>query len=98
MSASDIEYIEKLEKEVDELRQAALNKARLTDPDIQYAVDRRSVDDYCLMTWDYPGKWYYAGFKLPDGFRTKDELIDAIARDTVRYFSENKNKKNKKRK
>lgn len=81
-------YITEVEKEVEEIRSAALKKAQMTHPEIAYAIDRRTVDDYCNKTWDYPGK-RYVSFKLPDGFLNKEELIAAIAAETVLYFTKN---------
>ena len=88
----EIEYSERFEEEVKEIRDAALKKAQLTNPDIKFVIDSRPMDEYCNKTWDYPGKWYYSGFRLPEGFRDKNELIDAIAADTVRYFDKGKRK------
>lgn len=92
MGENEIEYIEEVEKEVERIRKAALERVRITHPEIEYAVDRRSIDDYYTMTWDYPGKWYCQGFTLPKGFKTKDELINAIARDTISYFDDKNNR------
>ena len=86
MNDRDIEYIEALEKEVKRIRDAALKKVQLLHPEIQHVVDRRTIDDYCDKYWDYPGKWYYGSFRLPPGFKNADELINAIANDTIRYF------------
>ncbi len=85
-----MEYFDEAEKAVEAIREEALKIVRLTHPEIKYAVDRRTVDDYCYKTWDYPGKWYYAGFKLPSGFRGKEDLIRSIAEDTIRHFTEKK--------
>ena len=52
-------------------------------------VDRRTVYDYSESVWDYTGKWYLY-FRLPDGFCGKEELILAIAEDTIRYYSNKK--------
>ena len=82
-----MEYWEAAEKDVGEVRDAALKKVQQTHPDVKFVIDRRSIDDYCYKTWEYPGKWYYAGLKLPNGFSSKEELIDAIAEETIRYFS-----------
>ena len=76
------------ERMVEEIHAAALQKARLLHPEIEYVVDPRTIDDYCYKEWGYPGAWYSMGFRLPDGFRTKEELIDAIAADTVRHFEQ----------
>nr|MCR5151010.1 hypothetical protein [Clostridiales bacterium] len=81
---NEMEYFEEAEKEVGSIRKAALRIVQLTHPEIKYVIDRRSIDDYVYKTWDYPGKWYYSGFKLPAEFRTKEDLIHAIAEDSVR--------------
>ena len=74
------------EKIVEEIRAAALRKVQTQYPEIEYVIDRRTIDDYCYKAWEYPGAWYSKGFKLPDGFRSKEQLIDAIAADTIKYF------------
>ena len=87
MENGEMEYLEAFEADVKAIRDAALEKARLTDPKIPFVIDSRPMEEYCSKTWDYPGKWYYAGLKLPNGFSSKEELIDAIAEETIRYFS-----------
>lgn len=77
------------ERIVANIRDAALQKVQKTHPEIEYVIDRRTIDDYCHKQWDYPGAWYSRGFKLPDGFKNKDELIDAIADETIRFFAAN---------
>ena len=83
------------EKIVEEIRAAALKKAQLAHPEIEFVIDHRTIDDYCYKQFDYPGVWYSRGFRLPDGFRNKEELIDSIAKDTVDYFTKTKDKKHK---
>ncbi|MCR4616267.1 MAG: hypothetical protein K5756_08990 [Clostridiales bacterium] len=74
------------EKKVSEIRAAALKKAQMIDPDIKFVIDRFTIDDYCYKKWDYPGAWYSMGFKLPEGFRSEEELINAMTDETIRYF------------
>ena len=74
------------EKEVEEIRAAALRAVQKSHPEIEHVIDRRTVDDYCEKIWDYPGKWYVS-FRLPDGFDSKKQLIDTIAGETVLYFT-----------
>ena len=74
------------EEKVARIRDAALQKARQVNPDIPFVIDPRTLDDYCYKTWDYPGAWYSKGFRLPDGFRSEEELVDSIAAETIRYF------------
>ena len=90
MTPDDMEYFDEAEKAVESIREAALRIVQLTHPEIKYVVDRRPIDDYSYKTWDYPGKWYYAGFKLPSGFRNKEDLIRSIAEDTIQHFSKKK--------
>lgn len=88
MDKYDEGYVKEAEREIEEIRAAALKKAQKTHPEIRYVYDRRSFDDYCEKTWDYPGKWYVS-FRLPQGYETKEELIDALAEETVRHFKQN---------
>ena len=87
MQDYDDSYIIEAEKEVEAIRDAALQIVQKTHPEIKYVLDRRTIDDYSCKTWDYPGKWYYKGFKIPDGFHSKEELINAIAVETIQYFN-----------
>lgn len=78
-------YVEKVEKKIDEIRAEALKRARIIDPRVEYAVDNRTTDDYCEMIWNYPGAWY-ASFRLPKGFKTKEQLISKIVSDTLEFY------------
>ena len=89
MDRYDEGYAKEVEREVEALRAEALRLVQQTHPEIEHAVDRRSIDDYCERVWDYPGQWYLY-FKLPGGFRRKEELILAIAEETVRYHTKSK--------
>ena len=86
MDKYDESFFEEAEKDVDRIRKAALKLVQITHPEIAYVVDRRTIDDYAMKSWDYPGQWYYMGLKLPDGFRSEEELIRQIAEDTISYF------------
>ena len=86
MEEYDEDLLIRAEKEVEEVRSAALKKVRKAHPEIKHVIDRRTIDDYCDKSWDYPGKWYYRGFRLPRGFHSREELIDDIAAETIRYF------------
>ena len=79
-------YVRSVEKEVDEIRAAALRLVQTIRPEIEAVIDRRTLDDYSEKIWDYPGKWSLY-FRLPAGFRSREELIAAIARETLAYFS-----------
>ena len=83
---SEYEYYDTVAKKVDEIRDAALHIVQKTHPEIKYVIDRRTIDDYSNKIWDYPGKWYLE-FKLPNGFRSKEKLIEVIVADTIQYFS-----------
>ena len=86
MDSYDESFFEQAEKDIDRVRKAALRIVQITHPEIRYVIDRRTIDDYAMKSWDYPGKWYYMGFKLPKGFHSEEELIRRIAEDTIRYF------------
>ena len=86
---SEYEYYDTVAKKVDEIRDAALHIVQKTHPEIKYVIDRRTIDDYSNKIWDYPGKWYLE-FKLPNGFRSKEKLIEVIVADTIQYFSKGK--------
>ena len=83
-------YMTEVEKEVDEIRSAALKLVQKTHPEIERVIDRRTIDDYSEKIWDYPGKWY-PYFKLPNGFQDKEELIRAIAEETIQYNQKSDN-------
>ena len=85
---SEIECIEQDELKIEEIRAEALRRARLTDPKIPFVIDKRTIDDYITKQWDHPGAWYSTGFRLPKRFKDEEELIKAIADDTVKYFQE----------
>ena len=86
MEEYDESYVREAEREVRKLWDAALEKVRRTHPEIGCVIDRRTIDDYSGKTWEYPGRWYYAGFRLPEGFSSREELIDDIVKQTLRYF------------
>ena len=89
MDDNKIQYIENEEKAVEDIRNAALAKVQKFFPEATYVIDTRTIDDYCYIEWDYPGVWYSRGFKLPNGFKNKEELIDAIAADTIKHLNKN---------
>ena len=86
MDSYDEDYTNEVEKEIGKIRSAALTLVQKTHPEIDAVIDRRSFRDYSERVWDYPGKWY-TYFRLPDGFRRKEELILAIAEDTLGYYA-----------
>ena len=94
MDDYDENYVKSVEKEVDEIRASALKLVHVLHPEIEVVIDRRTIDDYCEKIWDYPGKWYLY-FKLPNGFRKKEDLIAAIAEETIQYFSKKPQRKHR---
>ena len=79
-------YLRSVEVKVNEIRCKALQKARLSNPNAAFAVDKHSFSDYCRQQWDYPGMWY-TYFTYPKGFKNDEELINRIAADTLAYFN-----------
>ena len=96
MERYDEGYLKNVEKQVDAIREQALEKVRSIYPDAAFVIDNRTLDDYCDKVWDYPGQWY-TSFRLPKGFSSKQKLIDVIAADTLRYLSDSENKKKHKK-
>ncbi len=84
-------YLKKVEDKVDEIRRKAQEIARTVNPNVAFAVDKRTINDYCGKQWDYPGVWY-TYFRYPDGFRNDQELIHSIVTDTLAYFSRHSSK------
>ena len=82
----DWDYQELVEQEMDEIRNKALKIAQAVNPEIPCVVDDYTLDDYCDKRWEYPGKWY-CYFRLPNDVKTKQELIDKIARETIACFN-----------
>ncbi len=79
-------YVESVERKVDKIRSKALRLAQAVDPKVGHIVDNRTTDDYCEMIWDYPGAWY-ASFRLPKGFKTEEQLISQLVRDTLAFYA-----------
>ena len=90
----NVNYMEHVERQVEAIRDAALQKVRQVYPDATFVVDNRTLDDYSYRQWDYPGAWY-VGFQLPEGFRKKEALIDAIAEETIKYLEGQKRGKSR---
>lgn len=82
-------YSEKDLKDAAEFRsqihKEALAKVRKTVPGINSVIDRNPVESYFTNVWDYPGAWYLM-VSIPDGFRSRAELVDSIVRDTLRRY------------
>ena len=80
------EYLPAVENRIEAIRNKALARLQAVNPDITVVVDNHTIDDYCGKQWDYPGKWY-CYFCLPKGIRSKEDLIDKIASETIARFN-----------
>lgn len=67
------------------IHKEALAKARKIRPDIESVIDRNPVDAYFCNVWEYPGKWYLY-VSIPEGFSSRDALVDSIVRDTLELY------------
>ncbi len=85
MEQYDEGYLKSVQNRVESIRDKALQRARRIVPQAQFAIDRRTYNEYCESVWDYPGQWYVS-FRLPKGFRSETELIESIERDTIAYY------------
>ncbi len=86
MDNYDEDSLKETQRKIEELRSRALEKARLSCPQAEFYVDRRPENEYYEEHPDYPGR-LYVWFRLPEGFASEEELVDAIARDTVEYYT-----------
>ena len=66
----------------DFIHKEALKKIHLQYPEIDRVLDRHPVDDYISQYRDYPGAWY-TRIAIPEGYKSRDELIDRIVWDTI---------------
>ena len=60
----------------------ALAIVRKTYPGTSSVTDRHPVEAYFGQKWDYPGAWYTV-VTIPEGYATRDELVEEIVRDTL---------------
>lgn len=60
----------------------ALEKVSLTCPGADRVYYRHPVEAYLTEYWDYPGAWYTMT-SIPEGYRSRDELVDAIVKHTI---------------
>ena len=60
----------------------ALAIVRRTCPGAASVVDRHPPEDYFRQHWDYPGAWYTI-VAIPEGYDTRDELVDEIVKATL---------------
>ena len=86
MDNFDEDSLKGTQKKIEALRSRALEKARIFCPQAEFYVDKRLENEYYEEHYDYPGK-LYVWFRLPKGFASEEELVEAIARDTVEYYS-----------
>lgn len=89
MELEEIKFIKSAEKTVAEIREKALKEVQKTNPEIEYVIDKYSVDDYWDRRWDYPGRWFY-GIIYPPGIRSEQEAVATVVKETLEYFG-NKN-------
>ena len=67
----------------------ALEIVRRVYPRADSVVDRCPVESYFREIWDYPGAWYTI-VAIPEAFDTRDALVETIARDTLSWYSRQK--------
>lgn len=79
-------YSEKDYRDAAELRDAvhrqALARLRRMHPDISSVEDPYPPEAWLRQYWDYPGAWYPM-VAIPEGFRSRDELIGALVSRTL---------------
>ena len=85
MYGYDEGYLRKAEEKLEKIYDLALERARKTVPEAEYVIDNRTLDDYLIKVWDYPGAWYVR-FTPPAGFNSEEALIEDLASATVRYY------------
>lgn len=69
----------------DSIHREALRKLRRMHPDIPDVIDRHPLEDYFTQVWDYPGAWYPM-VGIPEGFRSRDELVDTLVSQTLTHY------------
>ena len=84
MDNYDEGYLRIAEKKRERIYDIALERARETVPEAEYVIDNRTLDDYLIKVWDYPGAWYVRF--SPAGFNTEEALIEDLVSETVRYY------------
>ena len=78
-SEQDLQYAAEFREEI---HKEALATVRKTRPNITEVIDRHPVEEYFQESWDYPGKWYTV-VAIPYGYKSRQELVDTIVRDTL---------------
>ena len=69
----------------DEIHKEALAVVRKEFPNADQVIDKYSVEEYFQQSWEYPGKWYTV-VAIPESSRSRENLINIIARDTLEYY------------
>ncbi|MBP3269247.1 MAG: hypothetical protein J6L98_01075 [Bacteroidales bacterium] len=85
MDNYDEGYLRIAEEKLEGIYNLALERARKTVPEAEFVIDARTMDDYLIKVWDYPGVWFVS-FSLPAGFDSVESLIETLASETVKYY------------
>ncbi len=79
---NDLEDAKKFRADV---HKEALGKALLIRPDVTEVIDKNPVESYFQKVREYPGTWYLY-VAIPEGYKSRDELVDSIVRDTLEHY------------
>ena len=63
----------------------ALERVRQIRPEVTEVVDPYPAEAYFQQLWDYPGAWYTI-IAIPEGFKSREALIDTIVRETLARY------------
>ena len=64
------------------IHKEALKRLQRIDPGIREVVDRYPTEAFLQAYWDYPGKWYTV-VAIPQEFRSRTAMVEALVRDTL---------------
>ena len=78
-SKQDLKYAAEFREGI---HKEALAIVRKTRPNATDVIDRHPVEDYFQESWEYPGRWYTV-VAVPNGYKSRRDLVDAIVRDTL---------------
>lgn len=67
------------------IHKEALEKLKKINPKFDTVIDRNSVESYFEEKWEYPGAWYLY-VSIPQGYKSRDDLVNALVRDTLKYY------------
>ena len=81
-SEQDLRYAAEFRNEI---HKEALAVVRKEFPNADQVIDKYSVEEYFQQSWEYPGKWYTV-VASPESSRSRENLINIIARDTLEYY------------